>query len=165
MIYSKIPFGTGTSRFGDDFPQINSMPGPGSYDCDLKSIKSNPNRAPKFHYTHQIRNNSRFDSPRNSIISQTNTIPEPKERKIMPRKSPMKSSLSVSSKNNILKPNTHEGKSVSVSFKLNLYRVWHKSWQVQSKLWLSQEKNALSVSWSTHYKECWFNEKLYGKFY
>lgn len=101
------------------------MPGPGSYDYDVKSIKSNPNRAPKFHQTHQIRNNSRFDSPRNSIISQTNTVPEPKERQVMPRKSPMKSSLSVSSKKNILKPNAHEGKSLLILFKLNINRIRH----------------------------------------
>jgi hypothetical protein len=112
-ICSKIPFGSGSSRFGDDFPQINSMPGPGSYNFDVKSYKSSPSRAPKFDQTHQIRHYNRFESPRNSEMSHTNTVPEVRERIVMPRKSPMKSSLSVIKNKLIQRPNINEGKSNS----------------------------------------------------
>jgi hypothetical protein len=89
------------------------MPGPGSYNYDVKSYKSSPSRPQKFDQTHQIRHYNRFDSPRNSIMSHTNTVPEVRERIIMPRKSPMKSSLSVSKNNHILRPKINEGKSNS----------------------------------------------------
>ena len=94
-MYSKIPFGSGSSRFNDDFPQINSMPGPGSYEYDAYSMKSSPSKAPKF-FQPSYNRSERFDSPRNSISSQTNNMQEnitkhPKHH----NKKPMKSSLSV----------------------------------------------------------------------
>ena len=44
-----------------------------------KSIKSSPSRVPKLNQGN-MRRSSRFESPRNSLVSNTNTLPEMKEK-------------------------------------------------------------------------------------
>ena len=106
LMFRKIPFGSGASRFADDFPQINCLPGPGSYDWESKSIRSSPSKST--YVDIQRRRPSRFDSPRNSIITQTATAPEIREKPIKPKKSPMKSCLSTMNKSTIQKPKLKE---------------------------------------------------------
>lgn len=88
-------------RFGEEFPQINCLPGPGSYNWDTKSMKNNQIKASKYQPFY-ARKSSRFDSQRNSLVSHNNSPPEiieaplKSQKRIKIRKSPMKSSLSNS---------------------------------------------------------------------
>lgn len=70
------------------------MPGPGSYAYDNYSIASSPSRAPRYFQPSQ-NSGGRFDSPRNSIASMAQTVPDKPQKPLKVIKKPMKSSLSV----------------------------------------------------------------------
>ena len=79
MLIRKIPFGTGTSRFHDDFPTINCFPGPGSYDFSKSSIKSSPSKRSKVEVSRTRKSNS--EVPRFSLISQGGSIVEEEDQR------------------------------------------------------------------------------------
>ncbi|CAI2360610.1 unnamed protein product [Moneuplotes crassus] len=95
--HGKIPFGSGSTRFGEDFPMLNCLPGPGSYNYKSNLIQTNQSKAPKFSPLTDNKGSTRFDSPRTSLASHSGTdinIQRKPQITQKVKKTPMKSSLS-----------------------------------------------------------------------